>query len=261
MGSLKEIVSTWGWALIWIVFFASSFWAYHDVSEINEQLNEATPREAQRLKRRRTGICLFLVLALISAMSAQWASDLTDKKLKDNNQEIDQLSNSLAFAESKIEPRTITEKQRADFMELLKGITNRMPIKVITGTEDSETMRYARQIRSMLDDAGFVYKSDVSMAVYGATASVIENTNTSARFSDFAVAFMCYGKNDFPVLITIDIPTNGAKPVIQDQADAGAVFAYVGWAFSKIGVRPAWLYNEDLLKPGEAGIFVPQKFH
>jgi hypothetical protein len=198
---------------------------------------------------------VLLIMGLVLEFREAAKSDLEAAKLEQSNLEL----------QIKLQPRTITTQQVRDFMDLTKSITNKIYIKVIVGDSDGETERFAGKIRSMLDEAGFGRTGEG--VIHASPRAILENnSHTNAMpvttFSAFDVAFEVYGKNDMPVFIPINFPTNGMKPIIYDDSQSlMVVFGYVGWAFSQIDMHPAYLYDNDVLKPGEIGIFVPTKNH
>jgi len=198
-----------------------------------------------------------LGLELIALPISLYESQIEIAGLK---KQTEQLHKENLVLELKIQDRTITPENVKDFIELTKGLTNKIYIKVIVSLEDGETERYARQIRNMLDVAGFGTNGEGIVRV--SPRFVIENTNSIAKFSAFAVAFECYGKNDMPIFLPISFPPNSDRPVTSSGFPNDIrVFAYVGWAFSKIGLPPAYLSDDVILKPGEFAVFVPQKIH
>ena len=52
--------------------------------------------------------------------------------------------------QAKLQPRTITEQQRTNFIALMSGYP-KTHIKVFVGVEDYETDKFARRIRQMLN--------------------------------------------------------------------------------------------------------------
>lgn len=115
---IKTGLAGFGWPLLWTVFLASLFWALFDISEINEQLRDASAKEAQRLRRKRTGICLFVILALLSALSSQWGSELMEDKVRKQAGELGTAKTNLLQVVSKLE-KTEQDLRNTKLLSLL----------------------------------------------------------------------------------------------------------------------------------------------
>jgi hypothetical protein len=158
--------------------------------------------------------------------------------------------------EAKIQPRIITPEQETNFIGLLKGIPS-TPIRVFTGTADVETDKYAKQIRILLDAAGFTNNEDVVQLGSG----YLTRQNYMNPLPDFDIELMEYGTNMFssgPFSAPGFFITPSGLPVVVGH-DPNAILSAVKIIFEKIGVKTDIMYDNYCLKPGEVGIFVPEK--
>jgi hypothetical protein len=137
-------------------------------------------------------------------------------------------------------------------------------IDVLVGVEDSETDSYARDIRNMLDVAGFGIDGDgiIRMGPVIVTRTAKNPFSLIPRFSQFGVAFQYCEKDNILAVPPLNIPTNvPIETIIDGLPEKLATFTKVGAVFSKINIEPVFMPNCDILKPGECAVFAPQKNH
>jgi hypothetical protein len=177
-----------------------------------------------------------------------------------------------AAIQLRIQPRTITKAQSDEFIKLCEGLA-RTPIKVMMGMHDAETLNYGRQVRAMLDAAGF--GSDAGQQRDGI---VIDDNAFIKRPQGSTMDYgsLVFIKNDTNVVVQengrITIP-NGRGfyytnydgnqlywiPGTNDSLATARVFDVI---FARIGITSTWLGrdNAPFLHVGEAAIFVPEKW-
>ena len=148
-------------------------------------------------------------------------------------------------------PRTIYPDQRKEFVKLLKDVP-KIEIKVFCPERDNEAFRYASQIRTMLNEAGYGSNNEQVIEV-SANARELEG---APKFSGSGIGCFWYGTNK----------TTRLLPILTDslaieKTNSSVIFAYVMWGFETIGVRPAGGDNDFLLKQGEFGVLVPSRIH
>ena len=161
--------------------------------------------------------------------------------------------------------RTITQSQLEAFTNILKGVL-KCPVRVFVTSENEafETENFAHQIRMLLDAAGYGVGKNV-----GIEKEKINMTIPFGITSDTCLLyFFFYGKQNEG----IDLPNFKAKIQGTNQImsftvstagtiDLTAVPGTIFWAFQQIGMSPGIQIGEysNFLKPGEWGIFIPQK--
>ena len=158
--------------------------------------------------------------------------------------------------------RIISKEQRKLFTNLLSGYP-RTPIKVFVNAGDAETIAYAKNIRLLLDDAGYS----------GTNSNVITNdlwfysgTNV-VRWepTPHTLIFMACPEKQFGFSVPVHTRFDSIKPVISSgltNDPAGYALGSlecVRWGFSGIGLTGFYVPNTNILNYGEAGIFVPPR--
>jgi hypothetical protein len=155
--------------------------------------------------------------------------------------------------EAAAKDRIISNVQSNLFMLLVKDLP-KTPINVIVGVEDNETDRYARQIRQLLNVAGYGGNQDDIIRQPGGL--VLENPAAFGQFSSNALAFLVHGRPDNGLFIYTGIElTNDPAMYAMQKLNK------VKDAFSQIGLNGVFVGDEALVKPGEVGIIVPMKNH
>jgi hypothetical protein len=171
-------------------------------------------------------------------------------------------NNIVLAAELKRPARRITPENKAKFIELLKNCTGKNPVRIFVGSEDKETTTYVAQVRKMLDDAGYgTGKEEGITHVGGDFINEIDDTDID---SDMNLDF--YGE---PMQ---DIHLNGCgfienlktKSYVLWTASSNIcsipVPAAIDRALQAIDINVTVRAGKYFLKPGEWGIFIPEKF-
>lgn len=217
----------------------------------------------------KEGVQLEKDVANIGTTNAQLSLQI--ETLRSNNIEL----------QLKLQPRVITEEQYSNFIKSCEGLPH-IPIKVFIGMYDVETINYAQQIRKMLDDAGFKsdefwekpelgWKQDGIITLRG---FYIERRIYNTRDYGSLMLF----KNDTNVIVKsreivhppvgrVFISTNSKNQIpsyfFSRTNDSVAAVCIISRFFSEVGINGIWLPDNmtNILKEGEAAVFVPPKFN
>jgi hypothetical protein len=206
-----------------------------------------------------TGIVVEVVAALgISVISSLEIANLTDKSVS-LSFKVEELRQANDEIEAK-QIRSITLQQRDKFINLVKNYP-KCPVRVFIQSEEWETKIFAQQIREMLDDAGYGFKNgkDIEKVDVASTFSI----GSQARYTPLVFVFL--GKNGQDIIrpsFEIHFHPDSADRVFWGTNDASGAPGMISDAFLKIGIKPVIASSETFifLKPGEWGVFVPQKF-
>lgn len=155
--------------------------------------------------------------------------------------------------EAAAKDRTISNVQSNLFMLLVKDLP-KIPIKVVVGVEDNETDRYARQIRQLLDAAGYGGGNQEEI-IRQPGGLVLENPVQIGQFSSNALAFLVHGTAGDGLFIYSIERTNDPAMYAMQKLNK------VKDAFSQIGLNGVFVEDDVLVKQGEVGIIVPLKNH
>ena len=192
-----------------------------------------------------------------SAMVAEQKAGVANERAANTESDNLVLKKQLLELEVKMQPRQITSMQITNFIKLLKGIP-RTPIKVFRGMEDTETAKYAGQIRAMLDAGGFGTNNE---GVVRLGSGYLTQANPIEPTPQFSVVFMIYGTNSFfrgDFSIPNFFVSSYGVPIVLGR-DPVAILGAVYFAFNQIGITTGFVEDDQILKPGEVGIWVPQK--
>jgi len=157
--------------------------------------------------------------------------------------------------EAAAKDRTISDVQSNLFMVLTRDLP-KTDIKVIVGLYDYETDGYAKQIRSLLNKAG--YGSPDEKIIYSPGGIVMENTEGSRlMFSTNALAFISHGPTGLPPGF---IPL-GSGFTNNPEWYALQKFWHAKEAFAQINLGGIYFCDNSLMQTSEVGILVPPKKH
>lgn len=158
--------------------------------------------------------------------------------------------------------RTIMQSQLEIFTNMLKGDL-KFPVRIFVpdANEGFETENFSLQIRELLDAAGYGRGKNEGIE------KVRLNRNFPIGTSDnLQLYFIFYGKQNEGInWPSLKIKTEGHKVTISTTVspknDLSAVPGIIHLAFQEIGISSGIWVGEyrDFLKPGEWGIFIPQK--
>jgi hypothetical protein len=182
---------------------------------------------------------------------------------------VEELRSANLALELKLQPRRITAQQRDKFIELLKEAP-KCPVKVFVGREDDETANYAKQVREILDSAGYGTgkDNDIISLPYLSHISPIGDPTTDFPF-EIAFYGTAVGRDNsdvnWPGLKIIFDNKNQVTTITILSRDVSAAPGFINKAFNEIGIRPAigscaTTTSALNLKPGEWGVFVFEKF-
>ena len=144
-----------------------------------------------------------LAYELIEALSLD--SEVSDAKTRAatanerasiNELEVARLTKENLELKKRIQPRTIISEDRTNFVNLLKDIP-KMPIKVVVGMEDNETVNFAEKVRAMLDEAGFGDNGEGVIRL-GNNVIVMIRTGLDPQFSSFSLSLSYWGTTNDP---------------------------------------------------------------
>jgi hypothetical protein len=156
------------------------------------------------------------------------------------------------------QPRRITTEQRARFIELAKGIHDKIPVKVITGMSDNETENFARELAEMIGSAGFGTNQDV---VRLPTLIIKQATEKYYDKPYQALAIFCNTNGGFPGVELLPMnETNAPMRFIFTHSTDGT-WLMLKSTLEEIGIRMGDMNGNGIIQPGEVGIFVPQKLY
>jgi hypothetical protein len=171
-------------------------------------------------------------------------------------------SNNIAL-QLKLQPRTITAEQIANFIYVTQKIP-KFQIRIGIGEAREETASYAWQIRRMFDAAKFpTPNSDTNLAfgIYydpGAVSlpTAIGDTN---KWPD--VEFVTDSTNDFRVFnYSMREQTNGFVRFTIKEGDTNNMYGAFINALIQVGINVDWNYNTPKwVAPNHCAIFVKQK--
>jgi hypothetical protein len=228
-----------------------------DAAEANERaakLDEArvmVEKDVAELRKEASDSKLFA--AQIGTTNAQLVATnlLVEKQVEELHKE-----NLLLAA------RTIMQSQLEIFTNMLKSDL-KFPVRIFVpdANEGFETENFSLQIRELLDAAGYGRGKNEGIE------KVRLNRNFPIGTSDnLQLYFIFYGKQNEGInWPSLKIKTEGHKVTISTTVspknDLSAVPGIIHLAFQEIGISSGIWVGEyrDFLKPGEWGIFIPQK--
>jgi hypothetical protein len=166
-----------------------------------------------------------------------------------------------------LQPRRITQEQRDQFIALLKD-TPKIPVRVFMGAYDAETIAYARQIRGLLDDAGY---GNGTPGITSIGDDTIYVSNIGDVGQDAPFHFVFFGDHNKPLdwgnfRITrsaFGIQGIAAMAYSGPKSDPAIIPELIDKAFLKVGIRAGIDIQPDfpnLKTEGDWGIWIPQKF-
>lgn len=245
-------------------------------------------RESIGSKKFWKGIKVFAIWgvafgSLVATLVLGWESFRDDEKQTERDNQYSRVANQLtqatnalfiisnraANAESKaenIEQRTkwrqITPKQMEDFKKLTAMI-KKIPVRVSIGQECGDVESFSRQLRDMLNNAGFkdTNTQEELLGVHHDHTRIealpIGGTN---MFEDAQIIF---AGEDIPKpfgVISCEFVPSQTPPIVfkvPETATNKDVFDALDAAFRLIGVRVAWNRADRWVAPGEFELFVP----
>jgi hypothetical protein len=258
---LWDVFSAICW-LILVVGLAIEFKGTHNVTGLADSENARLTDEAA-IARREAGQANERA-AIIESNSI--ALSLTVEGLRSNNLVVEKQVEELHKENLLLETRTITQNQMEAFTNILRN-TLKCPVRVFvqSGNEDFETENYARQIRELLDDAG--YGRGNNEGIEKVRLGVVADIGAPSEYCH--LLFLFYGKPhetiDWP---SLKIQFQGGKYIMATTIsatstnDLSSVPGMINLAFKQIGINPGVQSGEykNCLKPGEWAIFIPPKF-
>jgi hypothetical protein len=209
------------------------------------KLPKGRSRKKQWEKRSTLILIVGLAIELVGLVTTLVTSNIEIQQFRSNNLALEA---KVLELRAKLEPRTITEKQKEKFTNLLKNAP-KCPVRIHCGNVDNETRNYAYQLREMLDNAG-----------YGANGGVVFDLGNTVRTMQFSG-------------IMLDCPVTNMELV----ATPPAYFTKVEKAFQEIGIvtlggtfplpqaypeeaqemiKRQWAWPPALWVPGEIAIVV-----
>jgi hypothetical protein len=160
--------------------------------------------------------------------------------------------------------RTIMQSQLEIFTNILKGVL-KFPVRIFVpdANEGFETENFSLQIRELLDAAGYGRGKNEGIEKERLNRNFPIGTSDNNQ-----LYFIFYGKQNEGInWPSLKIKTEGNKVTTTStfsptgKNDLSAVPGQIYLAFIEIGIAPGIWVGEyrDFLKPGEWGIFIPQK--
>ena len=161
--------------------------------------------------------------------------------------------------------RKISPDDNDEFIAFLKNCPHKKPIGVFVEKSifesDFETRNYTKQIRRMLDDAGFGgTNNDIQQLENYSLFLSTSYTNADTPF--FIVAYGQQGNIDWPGL-EIAVDQNKRETVMNFTPQDFSCLGYVDAAFIKIGAAPIIMIRTDckfVKTNGDWAIFIPGRF-
>jgi hypothetical protein len=175
---------------------------------------------------------------------------------------VEELRKQNAELTIRLQPRRITQQQRDKFIELLKN-SPKFPVKIFVGRKDTETDNYAKQMREMLNCAGFGIGEDEKIRDYGDFFISLPVDATNEKSMDSPIFMVLFGEPNKPIDwpgLYVNFTTTQAAVTYNTNDISG--FGIINAALQQIGIIGATTSQTNwfVKKPGDWCIFIPQKF-
>lgn len=267
MNYLKSLLIDAGPYLFWVVFAVTGIVAIKEIRQARVLPANTTEAERRALKRKFWGIAAFAVISALATLSAWFSGDKMEESVKQNIAETAKANDRAAKADERaanaeeraakankalaeMKPRRITEEQRKAFISALEGLP-RGRVRVVSSRANSETYTFAKQVRQILDDAGY--------GLTNATESGIEWREMFYQMpigqkpdAEHDLIFAFHGdRSDFSWPGITFLRGNGLVKMDYNRMDPRAIPAIVHQAFRVCGLKTASQGINTFLKPGE----------
>jgi hypothetical protein len=188
-----------------------------------------------------------------------------EKVERQTAQQIAQTGTNVAIVTNFLADRTITDENSNRFILMMRDYP-KMPVRVFVGIEDYETLKYAKKIRQLLDNAGYSVKTSNGSRVFNERVvelgvGNIDFTNPRNSDTNYGVFMIRYGTDyaaDFVDVITGLALTKDGR-IVETTTNPITTFEVLKLGLDRIGLNPCWTSDDRILKPGEFGILVPEK--
>jgi hypothetical protein len=200
--------------------------------------------------------------AIERAGIAEQKAGEANERAANSELKVEELRKQNAELAIRLQPRRITQQQKNKFIEILKN-DPKCPVKVFVGRRDAETYNYAVQMREMLNSAGFGTGEDENIRDWGDFTINVPINVFNEKSMDNPIIIVLFGEPNKPIdwpglKVTFDTTGHAINTYTGDISG----FAIINDALLRIGINATVTSQTNWFatKPGEWGIFVPQKF-
>lgn len=207
-----------------------------------------------------TAVALGVSMELVALAHAIPESIKLEREVEELREANLLLRSNVVALEIKAKPRRIAPDDKAKFVTFLSNYP-KGPVKVYIGRQDDELLDFTRHIRDVLDAAGYGTTNQPGIIPLGENSGYYTPIGEEA-VTRVSVFIMFYATNNQIVWPGIEflpgVEGVGITKVRED--DPRAIPVFISQALKEIGVTTGYVATQQLLGPGEWGVFVRQKF-